>query len=79
MPIVSQAGNTYIMNIMDDYSGYVWCIPLKHKSDASPALQIWHHIVKAQSGFKLKILITDNGELVSLSTLAWCDAHGIDH
>ena len=35
--------------------------------------------METQSGHKLKILTTDNGELVSKSMTEWCTTHGIDH
>ncbi len=53
------------MNIIDDFSGYVWSLPLKAKSDAASTLITWHRAVENQTGQKLKILITDNGKLIS--------------
>ena len=79
MPIVSHSGHMYSMNVIDDYSGYVWSLPLRTKSDAAKILQGWHRAVENQSGHKLKTIVTDNGELVSTSMKDWCLAHGIDH
>ena len=79
MPAVSKFGHLYSMNIIDDFSSYVWSLPLQHKSDAINVLQAWHHTVERQTGEKLKIITTDNGELVSNSMTAWCRLHGIDH
>ena len=79
MPGVSHIRNVYTMNIIDDFSSYVWCVLLKHKSDVSTTLQTWHCAVTTQSGLTLKILVTDNGELISASTSHWCDAYGINH
>ena len=79
MPGVSHTGNVYTMNIIDDFSSYVWCVLLKCKSNAFTTLQTWHCTVTTQSGLTLKILVTDNGELISASTSCWCDAYGIDH
>ena len=79
MPGVSHTRNVYTMNFIDDFSSYVWCVLLKCKSDASTALQTWHRAVTTQSILTLKILVTDNGELVSASTSCWCDTYGIDH
>jgi len=67
------------MNIIDNFSSYAWTIPLRAKSDAADALQLWHCIVENQSGEHLKILITNNGELLSNTVTAWCGEHGIDH
>ena len=35
--------------------------------------------VRNQSGGRLKILVTDNGELVSNKISEWCAINGIDH
>ena len=67
------------MNVIDNFSSYVWTIPLKSKGDAAPSLQNWHHSVKNQLGHRLKILVTDNGKLVSNSMVDWCAKFGIDH
>jgi transposase InsO family protein len=79
MPVTSRSGRRYSMNLIDDHSGYVWSLPLKLKSEASSVLRGWHRAVENQSGHKLKILVTDNGELASKSMADWCTEHGIDH
>ena len=33
-PVASCTGNKFSMNVIDDFSGYVWSLPLKLKSDA---------------------------------------------
>ena len=79
MAVMSRAGNLYSMNVIDDFSGYVWTIPLRSKSDASSAFQIWHKAATVQTGDKLRVLVTDNGELVSKSMETFCASEGIDH
>ena len=79
MAVASRSGNLYSMNVIDDFSGYVWSIPLRSKSDASSALQTWHKAVTVQSGETLRVLVSDNGELVTKSTKDWCDREGIEH
>jgi len=79
MPCVLKYGHLYSMNVIDDFSSYVWSLPLKSKSKAINVLHTWHHAVENQSGNKLKIIVTDNGKLVSKTTTAWCALHGIDH
>jgi hypothetical protein len=64
MPITSHSGHVYYMNIIDDHTSYVWSLPLKAKSDASSVLQRWQRVVENRSRCKLKILVTDNGELL---------------
>ena len=68
-----------MMFIIDDFSGYIWCIPLCSKSNAFSTLQTWHKAITVQSGNTLHILITDNSKLVSNAMQIWCNAFGIDH
>jgi Integrase core domain len=77
--VPSRSGHKYCMNIVDDFSSFIWCIPLAAKGDAINALQIWHRSVEKQSGAHLKVFLTDNGKLISNACRAWCDAHGIVH
>ena len=79
MPVPSKSGHVYSMNVIDDYSVYIWSLPLKLKSDAASVLRGWHRAVENQSGHKLKILVTDNGELISKTMEDWCMSFGIDH
>ena len=79
MAVTSCAGNVYSMNIIDDFSGYVWTIPLRSKADACPSFQSWHKAVTMQTGDKLRTLVTDNGELVSNSMQVFCLSEGINH
>ena len=79
MAVLSRAGNLYSMNVIDNYSSYVWTIPLRSKADACSAFQTWHKAVTVQTGDKLCILTTDNGELVSAAMRDFCQSEGIDH
>jgi len=79
MPCVSKYGHLYSINVIDDFSSYVWSLPLKSKSKAVNVLCAWHRAVENQTGEKLKIIVTDNGKLVSRTTAAWCTLHGIKH
>jgi len=79
MAVASHSGSVYSMNLIDDFSGYVWSVPLRSKSEACKAIQVWHKAVMTQTGDKLQILVTDNGELVSTKVRDWCNAEGIDH
>jgi len=76
---LSSSGKLYSMNIIDDFSSYVWTVPLSSKGEAAPSLQNWHCAVENQLGHCLKILISDNGELVSQSMAEWCAEFGVDH
>ena len=79
MPCVSKYGHLYSMNVIDDFSSYIWSLPLKSKSEAINVLRVWHQAVENQTGERLKTLVTDNGELVSKTTTAWCTLYGITH
>ena len=67
------------MHVIDDFSSYVWSLPLRSKGDATSVLQLWHKHVMTQTGLLLKILVTDNGELISKRMNEWCLSLGIDH
>jgi transposase InsO family protein len=77
--VVSRAGCSYIMNIIDDYSGYHWTRLLKAKSEAARELREWLLIAENQSRERLCYLVTDNGELCSGDMARWCAERGITH
>ena len=79
MPIHSCSGCLYSMNVIDDFLSYVWSLPLRTKEEAASILQLWHCTVENQSGHCLKILVSDNGELISKLMQDWASLHGIDH
>ncbi len=72
MSVASKTGWLYAMNIIDDYSSYAWSIPLWSKDEVLHALHVWHQVVENQYDDPLKILITDNGKLLSQSMTSWC-------
>jgi len=67
------------MNVIDDFTSYVWSLPLKSKSKAINVLCAWHCAVENQTGDRLKIIVTNNGGLVSKTTTAWCKLYRINH
>ena len=79
MSFTSRSGRLYSMNVIDDYSNYVWSIPLRSKDEALILFRDWHAAVENQSGYRLTYLITDNGELASNSMKAYCSQRGITH
>lgn len=79
MPCHSQPNRLYSMNVIDDFLSYAWSIPLRSKDEAASVLQLWHQAVENQSGHRLKILISNNGELISKSMQDWASTHGVDH
>ena len=79
MPCVSHSGHLYAMHVIDDFSGYVWSLPLRSEGDAASVFQLWHKHVTTQTDLPLKNLVTDNGKLVSKSIEIWCQSLGIVH
>jgi hypothetical protein len=79
MPVHLHSGCLYSINVIDDFLLYIWSLPLKSKDEASSVLQLWHCVVENQSSHRLKILVSDNGELISKSMQDWASLHGIDH
>jgi transposase InsO family protein len=59
------------MDIIDDFSSYAWSIPLAAKSDAFTALQAWERARELETGLKVGIYCSDNGELKSASMQQW--------
>lgn len=51
--IPSSNGYLYFMNIVDDCTGFVWTILLKHKSDALSSLQSWALRAQNETGSRL--------------------------
>lgn len=39
MSTSSRNGNLYCLNIIDDFSGFIWSIPIRFKDQAAPALK----------------------------------------
>ena len=76
---VSSSSNLYSMNVVDDFLNYMWSLPLISKGDAASELQKWHCTIENQSGLKLKVLVTDNGELLLKSISDWCSQFRIIH
>lgn len=74
--IPSTNGYLYLMNLIDDSSGYVWTILFKYKHDAFPSLKAWIFCVENETGLKLGQLCCNGGELDSLATQDWCLANG---
>ena len=79
MSIPSRSGRLYSMNVIDDFSSYVWSLPLKSKNEAASVFQWWHKAIQNLSNRHLSTLVTDNGELVSKAMSDYCLVNGITH
>lgn len=76
---VSAAGNKYMMDIINNFLSYTWAIPLASKGDAPSALQAWECACKLETGSKVGIFRSDNGELKSLAMREWLLSRGMQH
>ena len=79
MSIPSRSGRLYSMNIIDDYSSFVWSLPLRSKDEAAPILKHWLTALEVQTPHRLRSFVTDNGELASSQIQDWCSQKGILH
>ena len=53
MSVPSCSGRLYSMNIIDDFSGFVWSIPLRSKAEASVMLKHWLMAMEVQTPHQL--------------------------
>jgi hypothetical protein len=61
--VKSANGHSYVMNLIDDASSYIWSIPLPLKSLVIKAIKEWVPRVEVEMGRSIKILHLDNGEV----------------
>ena len=70
----SCTGNEYVMDIVDDYTSQLWSIPLKNKDDSFLELKAWELACETETGQKVKMYITDQGELKNDKMEEWLKA-----
>ena len=61
LPTPSYGGSRYVLTFIDDYSRFCWVYFLKLKSKVFEQLKIWKDLVENQSGNRINIIRTDNG------------------
>ncbi len=74
--VVSANGNSFIINIVDDFSNFPWSFVLQCKFDALPILQSWALQAECESSEHICVIWTDNGELRSHNMDSWCASNG---
>ncbi len=74
--LASANGNSYIMNIVDNYSSFPWTFVLRQKSDVLPFFKAWALRAEHECGECIGIIRTDNGELKSNEMDNWCGLNG---
>lgn len=57
----NQAGNIYILVLIDDYSTCMWSFVLKHKSDASRIIKKFMISIEKRTSKEIKTFHTDRG------------------
>lgn len=76
--VTSGSGFRYYFLIVDDFSKYSWCFPLKTKSEVYSTFVIFKAYVENIVGNKIKILRSDSGgEFTSLQFKVFLHTHGI--
>jgi hypothetical protein len=74
-------GDQYLLQIVDDYSRYVWASSMPNRESATVLALLRQFVTMAEamhSGHRVSILRSDNGpELVSAPVSAWLLARGI--
>ena len=79
MSVASRSGRLYSMNVIDDYFGFIWSLPLRSKGEASIVMKHWLTAMENQTPHRLECLITDNGELSSIQIWDLCTKRSILH
>ena len=75
----SLSGAEYFVTFTDDKTRYVWVYPLKQKCEVFERFVEWKTMVENQTGHKLKVLRTDNGEYVSDRFKEYLKSEGVRH
>ncbi|MGG6712907.1 UNVERIFIED_CONTAM: transposase family protein, partial [Salmonella enterica subsp. enterica serovar Weltevreden] len=52
----------YYILFLDDFSNYLWTVPIANKNIALPLFQNFHTLIKTQFGISIKNLQYDNGK-----------------
>jgi transposase InsO family protein len=75
---LSTSGFKYFLVILDDFTHFLWTIPLRLKSDAYAALASFHAFANTQFNLPLASIQCDNGcEFDNAKLHSLTAAHGI--
>jgi len=74
----SRSGNSYTLDIVDNYSTRGWTIPVPNKQVAFTHLRTWTIAIEAKTGERIGTFVIDNGELKSTEFENWCAERGIE-
>jgi hypothetical protein len=74
----SIGGNLYYMLVIDEYTKYWWCFPMKAKSEASSLIRELVVLIKTQFERTVKEIHSDGGgEYINTLMESFCRTHGI--
>jgi Pol polyprotein, beta-barrel domain/GAG-pre-integrase domain len=79
MTVTSRSGRLYAMVVVDDFSSYVWVVPLISKDEVARSLSAWKCSVENLSDCHLKTLVTKDGGPISRSMADWCAFYSIEY
>jgi transposase InsO family protein len=75
---VTLGGRRYFLLLVDDVSRFMWAILLPTKVAAADAIKHVQAVAEKESGLKLQVLRTDNGdEFTAAEFAAYCADEGI--
>jgi hypothetical protein len=77
--VKSSHGNLYVIDIVDDHTSYPWSFPIPSKDMAFQTLLAWERSVELETGQKVGIYRTDNGELKTNEMAKWLASRGTKH
>ena len=78
MSVTSQSGRLFAMIFVDDFSSYVWAVPLRSKDEVAKAILVWKCAVENVSEYRLKTLVAKDG-LISQFMLDWFASHNMEY
>jgi histone deacetylase 1/2 len=77
-PVLSHSGFKYYVVFLDDFTHYIWVVPIRAKSEVFPIVRSFHSYVHTQFRLPLVALQTDNGREYDPHALrAFFSTHGI--
>ena len=75
--VISQSGNKYVMNLVDDATSFPWLIPIPSKDVAYSEVKTWELAWENETSTKVGTYRTDNRELKSKVLDEWLCPWGI--
>src|SRR5882724_13463153 len=78
--VMSNTGERYMLNLIDDFMSFSWTYTLKKKSDAKAIFKEWKACVEAETKAKVGIFCTDSGrEYTSIEFETYLRREGVHH